>query len=133
MIKQNKVEWYEENTIPFNCLKSGDLRDFFEKFQPSDFIHCAALANTGICQKDPELGKKINIDPILPLLNLCFEFGCRFHFCSSDQVFSGKKKGHYSELDPSDPINEYGKQKAAAEKIIHEAVLKGESIAAPAF
>ena len=40
-------------------------------------------------------------------------------FISTDFVFNGKK-GHYSETDPVDPVNGYGRIKAATEKQIQE-------------
>ena len=53
------------------------------------------------------------------LADACFEEGVRVVTFSSDLVFDGRKASPYTETDPVAPLNEYGRSKAAAEKLLY--------------
>lgn len=78
-------------------------------------IHCAANANLGECEKNPESAFKINSLATEKLAQWSFEQNSKFIFLSTDIVFDGLR-GNYSENDLPNPINVYGKTKFEAEK-----------------
>jgi dTDP-4-dehydrorhamnose reductase len=98
-----------------------DLLDFaavrrrFEEESPRLVIHCAALTHTPSCEKDPELAHRLNVEVTALLAELARDIP--FVFFSSDLVFDGRA-GNYDETAPVNPLNVYGRSKAAAEKIV---------------
>ena len=103
--------------------ESLDLLDFaavehrFLKDQPSGIIHCAAISKSPVCQKEPNLAFRTNVEVTDHLAQLAKEIP--FIFLSSDLVFDGAK-GHYVESDATNPLSVYGETKAEAEKrVLH--------------
>ena len=91
------------------------VRRLWRNLQPQLVIHCAALSRTSVCQQDPALAKRINVDSTALLAELAHDI--RFVFLSTDQVFDGTK-GWYVETDEINPINVYGRTKAEAERLV---------------
>jgi len=67
------------------------------------------------CELHPEETRRVNVAGTLNVAAACREIGARMIFYSSDYVFDGVK-GSYTEEDAPCPINEYGRQKAEAER-----------------
>lgn len=91
------------------------VRRQWREHQPAAVIHCAAISRPAICEQDPELARRVNIEATALLASLAG--GIPFLFCSSDQVFDGRQ-GWYVETDRINPINYYGETKAAAEEAV---------------
>lgn len=98
-----------------------DLTDFaavravFKKDSPQLVIHCAALAHTPTCEKNPELARKLNVDVTAALAELASNIP--FIFFSTDLVFDGLT-GNYDESVTPNPLSAYAKTKVAAECIV---------------
>jgi dTDP-4-dehydrorhamnose reductase len=97
-------------------LLSSDWKAM-QNFNPDCIIHTAALTSVDKCEKKRELAKEINFEATRRLLEFAERNNSRFIFTSTDMVFDGKK-GNYTESDPADPVNHYGKTKATAENYI---------------
>ena len=67
------------------------------------------------CELHPQETWRVNVEGTLNVARACRDIGARMIFYSSDYVFDGVK-GVYSEDDVPCPINEYGRQKAEAER-----------------
>lgn len=91
------------------------VRRLWREDQPSLVIHCAAISRPAVCEQDPGLARKVNIDTTALLASLAGDRPLLFF--SSDQVFDGRQ-GRYVETDPVNPINYYGETKAAAEQAV---------------
>ena len=70
----------------------------------------------------PELEKTAKViapskEECINIVKSCSEVRCKLVYMSSEYVFSGNK-GNYSTEDKLDPINVYGKTKAASEYIV---------------
>ena len=91
------------------------VRRLWQAHQPAAVIHCAAISRPAVCEQDPGLAKKVNVDATALLVSLAGERTLLFF--SSDQVFDGRQ-GRYVEADRINPINRYGETKAAAEEIV---------------
>jgi dTDP-4-dehydrorhamnose reductase len=91
------------------------VRDAFRLQNPRLIIHCAALSSSVVCQSDPTLAHKVNVE----VTALLAELGANvpFFFFSTDLVFDGRA-GHYSESAPTNPLMVYGETKVAAERIV---------------
>ena len=108
-------------------LDITDERSVSSYFSTHDFsvvIHCAALARMRICEQDPDLAAKTNIQGTVNLVNAALEKEkikgkpLRFIYISTDGVYEGKK-GHYKEDGPTIPYNTYGRTKLGAECAVH--------------
>lgn len=86
-------------------------------------INCAALARMRICEKNPNLAKKINIDGVLNLVNELKLYNKKHNknvkliHISTDGVYASTK-GNYSEQSNLRPYNVYGWTKFFSEKIV---------------
>jgi dTDP-4-dehydrorhamnose reductase len=99
----------------------ADLIDFpavealFRRERPRQIIHCAALSNNVICEGEPALAQKQNVQVTRYLLDLASDIP--FLFFSTDLVFDGSK-GNYLEEDTPNPLSVYGRTKLAAEDVV---------------
>jgi len=91
------------------------VRRLWQAHQPAAVIHCAAISRSAVCEQDPELARKVNVETTALLASLAGERPLLFF--SSDQVFDGRQ-GWYVETDRINPINRYGETKAAAEELV---------------
>ena len=102
-------------------LPEGDIthrEKFFELMaaaQPDLVIHCAAMTDVNGCALNPPLAYKINGLGTQNVALACQKFGAAMVHISSNEVFAGNRPDGYEEWMPLDPINPYGRSKAAAE------------------
>lgn len=98
-----------------------DLTDFaairaaFKKDSPQLVIHCAALAHTPTCEKNPQFAHRLNVDVTAALAELASDIPLIFF--STDLVFDGLG-GNYDESATPNPLSAYAKTKIAAERIV---------------
>lgn len=98
-----------------------DLSDFaavrreFQNDRPQLIIHCAALAHTPTCEKNPQLAHKLNVEVTALLAELAADIP--FIFFSTDLVFDGRD-GNYDESAAPNPLSAYAKTKLEAERIV---------------
>mmetsp|Transcript_22484 Transcript_22484/g.31275 ORF Transcript_22484/g.31275 Transcript_22484/m.31275 type:complete len:314 (+) Transcript_22484:102-1043(+) len=84
-------------------------------------INCAAVSQPGVCEKDPELARAVNVPSTLlswPALKTQVPPPLLIHI-STDQVYSGIKANSI-EADAGAPVNTYGKSKLEAEQLIQD-------------
>jgi dTDP-4-dehydrorhamnose reductase len=91
------------------------VKETFRKESPGLVIHCAALANTPACEKNPALADKLNVEVTRVLAELTVDIP--FIFFSTDLVFDGCA-GNYDESTAVSPLSVYGKTKAEAERVV---------------
>lgn len=91
------------------------VRERFRRDQPQLIFHCAALTRTPICQAEPTLAHRLNVEVTALLCELAAE--TRLVFFSTDLVFDGRR-GNYAETDAVGPLNVYGQTKVAAERVV---------------
>jgi dTDP-4-dehydrorhamnose reductase len=88
----------------------GDLR-------PDAIIHCAAIGDVDESERDPQLAWRVNVDGTANIANAAAGVKARLLFISTSTVFDGRTGG-YSEDDPPNPVNVYGRTKVAAEHAV---------------
>jgi len=91
----------------------------FRSATPHAVVHAAAIADLSPCEQDKALAQTINTNATFEIAKLCSKNQTRLIFLSTDQVFDGSR-GHYHEEDNPNPIHEYGRTKAEAEKKVSE-------------
>ena len=82
----------------------GSVKRVMESFRPEVVIHCAAMADVGQCQREPEVSWKRNVDGSVNVAKAAGAVGAKCILCSSDQVYFAT------------PTNIYAKEKLAAEQ-----------------
>lgn len=98
-----------------------DLTDFaavekaYGEDRPQIILHCAALSRSPVCQAQPRLACRINVEATVWLAGLAAEIPLIFF--SSDLVFDGQE-GSYAESAAAHPLGIYAETKAAAEQLI---------------
>lgn len=98
------------------------LRALFDRVRPDCAVHCAAISDTGKCQREPERSFAINVIGAENVAAACRAVGAKMILCSSDQVYFGDSDAHgdspvpHRESETLHPCAVYGRQKLAAER-----------------
>ncbi|MDI6703316.1 MAG: SDR family oxidoreductase [bacterium] len=106
----------------------GDIRDLplLEKVihNTDVVIHLACISNDPSFELDPQLGKSINYDAFLDLVDISKKGSVRrFIYASSSSVYGIKEEKNVTEELPLEPLTDYSKYKALCE----ERLLKEQS------
>lgn len=82
---------------------------------PDLIIHTAAYTNVDGCAKDPAYAYKVNGLGTQNVALACQNSGAAMVHISTNEVFAGDDPAGYEEWMPRNPVNAYGRSKAAAE------------------
>ena len=101
----------------------GDIRDskLLKTIVPGcdSIIHLACISNDPSFELNPELGKSINYDAFIPLVDIAKDTGVnRFVYASSSSVYGVKKEINVTEDLSLEPLTDYSKYKALCEEIL---------------
>lgn len=105
-----------------DILDADLLRRVFDQNDDATVVlHLAAFTDTKSAwnQRGNKSGPcyRINVTGTRNIADLCEEYGMHLIHISTDYVFSGAKKGKYTESDKPDPIEWYGETKYVSEQI----------------
>jgi dTDP-4-dehydrorhamnose reductase len=101
---------------------SADLNDgaavaaALEQARPDAVVHCAALADAEVCEREPERAFRENLAATTQLAGACRSRGTRLVAISTDLVFEGGQ-AFSSETSEARPLTVYGRSKLAAEEV----------------
>lgn len=103
----------------------GDIRNrkLLEKEMPGTdaVIHLACISNDPSFELNPELGKSINYDAFLPLVQIAKENEVqRFIYASSSSVYGIKNVENVTEELPLEPLTDYSKYKMMCEEVLQK-------------
>ena len=98
----------------------GDMRDegLLRRalFGCDAVIHLACISNDPSFELDPALGRSINFDAFMPLVDIAKESGVqRFIYASSSSVYGVKDELNVTEDLPREPLTDYSRFKAMCE------------------
>ena len=93
------------------------LTNILEEIAPQFIINTAAMTNVDACEDDKENCKKLNIDVVQNLTNICEKIKAHLIHISTDFIFDGVQ-GFYKETDSSNPLNFYGLSKLKSEEVL---------------
>lgn len=104
-------------------LVKGDIRDLpalTESISNQDaIIHLACISNDPSFDLNPKLGKSINLEPFLPLIQGAKKKSLqRFIYASTSSVYGVKQEDKVTELLALEPLTDYSKYKAECESIL---------------
>ena len=104
----------------------GDIRDkeVLEKSITGcdAVIHLACISNDPSYELDPALGKSINYDAFLKVVDISRASGVkRFIYASSSSVYGIKNEPEVTEDLPLEPLTDYSKYKVLCEKYLEKA------------
>lgn len=89
-------------------------------------IHLACISNDPSYELDPDLGKSINYDAFLSLVDISKNSGVRrFIYASSSSVYGIKDEDNVTEDMPLEPLTDYSKYKAMCEDYLLKQRSKG--------
>lgn len=116
----NNREGYETLGVNHRELDIEDyvaVSAFIKTIHPDYVLHCAAVSNTGLCEKDPARSEKVNVRGTANLAKACRASGVRMIFTSSDQIYNASHSMEPNrEGNESRPGSVYGKDKKRAEE-----------------
>lgn len=106
-------------------LIKGDIRNrelLESSFRGCDaIIHLACISNDPSFDLDPQLGKSINYDAFLDIVDVAKKSGVRrFIYASSSSVYGVKEAPNVTEDLPLEPLTDYSKYKADCETVLLE-------------
>lgn len=116
LLKKN-FEVFAPSKETCDILDFNQLKKFITEYNPNYVIHLAAYVDTFGCQENKLFAIDVNIGGTINIVKVCEKIKCKFIYVSSEYVFSGDR-GNYNVSDRLNPINVYGKTKAASEYIV---------------
>lgn len=90
------------------------------ELSPALIINAAAYTNVDGAEADEARATLINGTAVGDLARIANSVGAILAHYSTDYVFSGQKKQGYREDEPIEPLNAYGRSKAAGERLLQE-------------
>src|SRR3989475_7585956 len=102
-------------------LTDPKLGDKIASTRPNLVIHTAGYTDVDGCERNPETAFAVNAQGTRRVAEGAAKANARLIYLSTDYVFDGKKTEPYTERDPVNPLNVYGRSKLAGE----EEALKG--------
>lgn len=105
----------------FDITDRSGMDICFRQHHPQIVLHCAAISDTGLCQREPERSHEINVTGSANLARACAKYDSKLIFCSSDQVYAGSPlPGPHLESEPLTPATVYAQHKLQAEQLCRE-------------
>lgn len=100
-----------------DLLDSSATTRWLGAVRPDVLIHCAALTDVDLCERDPELAQRVHLDATVCLAEALHRSGGRLIYISTDSVFDGRRAAPYRETDATGPVNVYARTKLAGERV----------------
>jgi dTDP-4-dehydrorhamnose reductase len=88
-----------------------------ERERPTAVVHCAALTDTALCERDPGLARRVNGIGSENVAVACRSAGARLVAISSNEVFDGGQSTPYVEDARPHPLNAYAVSKLDGETL----------------
>jgi dTDP-4-dehydrorhamnose reductase len=110
-----KICWFFADRETLDIVDEDAVSDYFEEFEISYCINCAAYTGVDKAEEDKEKCTLINSRAPKFLAKSCQENNGIFIYISSDYVFDGAKVTPYTETDSTNPVNFYGETKLDGE------------------
>lgn len=96
---------------------AGGVLEALRAAMPDVVVHCAALTDTGRCEREPELALQVNARGTEIVAQACASIGARLVAVSTNEVFDGQSSVPYAEDAPPRAVNAYGASKLAGEQL----------------
>ncbi|MDE1863585.1 MAG: SDR family oxidoreductase [Thaumarchaeota archaeon] len=103
--------------------RHDEIESAIQRTRPDVIIHCAAITDVNLCEKEKELATRINADATGAIARQAAKTRAFLLYMSTDYVFDGMQ-GMKKESDMPNPVNHYGATKLEGEKKVQEAARK---------
>lgn len=110
-----------------DILHRDAVRHTMKDFQPEVVIHCAGESRVDFVEEYPDRGRVLNITGTENMAWDSAYLDARFVLISSNAVFGGDAPPYFSHSKQA-PVNEYGRTKCEAEKVVMKYHRKGTII-----
>ncbi len=101
-----------------DLTRPDTIRSHVREHAPAVIVNTAAYTAVDQAEEEPELAQAINGDAPGILAEEAKRLGALLVHYSTDYVFDGGKPEPYTEADPPNPLNVYGRTKLAGERAI---------------
>ena len=98
-----------------DITSATDIADFIASYNPNIIINTAAYTNVDGAETNSELAYEVNTTAVKNLVEAAKKSAAFLIHFSTDYVFDGTRRNSYDEAAAMNPINIYGKTKAAAD------------------
>jgi len=131
--KNGQLGWEFERSLPVlgnvvsldrEELDLGDLQEVqrtLRELKPDLIVNASAYTDVDRAEQEPELAMKVNALAPGVMAEVSRTLGAVLIHFSTDYVFDGRANTPYTESDPTDPLNMYGKSKLIGEENIKQA------------
>lgn len=118
---KNKYEILPLGHSDLDITNENKALEIVRMFKPDYVVHAAAIADTGLCEINPELSYETNVKGSINIAKACSLTKSKLIYISSDQIFNGNfQPGPYDELHIPSPNTVYGRHKLKAEGQLKE-------------
>jgi dTDP-4-dehydrorhamnose reductase len=104
--------------LPCDDITSPDVVECITRFSPDLVVHSAAYTDVDGAEREPELAYRVNALGTQNVALAAQRAGAVILHVSTNEVFDGTRRDHYREWDALNPISQYARSKAAAERIV---------------
>lgn len=119
-LKDHTLTLWDKDEI--DITDASQVNEKISALQPSIIINAAAYTAVDACEDNNELAMKVNGEGPGNLAQVAKQIDAILVHYSTDYIFNGTKEAGYNEdFAEVDPVNEYGKSKAAGEAAIKNA------------
>jgi len=101
-----------------DLTKPDEIRRAVQDVRPDVIVNAAAYTAVDQAEKEEALARAINADAPRIMAEEAKKIGALLVHYSTDYVFDGSRTTPYTEDDPPNPINAYGRTKLAGEQAI---------------
>lgn len=123
-LEKRNIECLGVDIDDFDITDAEATRVFINNYHPDCVIHCSAYTAVDKAEDDAELCEKVNAEGPRNIARVCKDIGAKMVYISTDYVFSGTGEHAYEVIDPTGPINVYGKTKLEGEIAVKELLSK---------
>ena len=115
-----EMQVFDTDKEDLDITQTEEVLNFGEVNRPDVIINCAAVTDTEICDKNPELAYRVNALGARNLSIVARKIGAKIVQLSTDDVFDGVRAVPYNEFDDTKPRTTYGRSKRAGENYVKE-------------
>ena len=131
--KNGQLGWEFERSLPLlgnvvsldreelDLCNPSEVQGTLSDLKPDLIINASAYTDVDGAEKEPELAMKVNALAPGIMADMSRKLGAVFIHYSTDYVFDGREKTPYTENDPTNPLNVYGKSKLMGEENVKQA------------
>ena len=120
-LAQNSIDWASYRFAGRPEVDFEDARSLaraFNSHRPSLVVNAGGWTAVDAAERQAEAAFRVNAEGPLHLARLCRQHGVPLIHFSTNQVFNGKANSPYAIEDCTEPLNIYGRSKAAGEYAI---------------